>query len=101
MTGAPANAWVATAAAGQYPAAPGACATAQRRNAAVSPTGGSTDSLTAGTRPRLSPYNSPAVIGRPPLSTAANEGTIAETATAAASGWASRFSAVSGPCRHA
>ena len=38
------------------------------------------------TRPRPSPYSSPGVIGRPPASTAVSDGTIAETATASASG---------------
>ena len=41
------------------------------------------------------------MIGRPPESTAVSDGTIADTATASASGRASWFSAVSGPCRQA
>ncbi len=41
------------------------------------------------TRPRLSPYSRPGVTGTPSASTAVMEGTIAETATARASGRAS------------
>ena len=53
------------------------------------------------TRPRPSPYSSPGVIGWPPESTAVSDGTIADTATARASGRASWSSAASGPCRQA
>ena len=53
------------------------------------------------TRPRLSPYSRPGVIGTPSASTAVSDGTIADTATARASGLASCSSAASGPLRQA
>ena len=41
ITASPARAWLATAGAGQYPAARGAWAAVHRRNSAASPTAGS------------------------------------------------------------
>ena len=85
ITASPARAWLATAGAGQYPAAPGASAAVQRRNSAASPSAGIGWLSGPGARPLTSPYSSPGVSGRPAASTAVIDGTIAETATARAS----------------
>ena len=101
ITASPARAWLATAGAGQYPAAPGASAAVQRRNSAASPSAGSSWLSAPGARPLSSPYSNPGVTGRPAASTAVSDGTIAATATARASATPSWSSAVSGPRRHA
>ena len=102
ITASPANAWLATAGAGQYPAASGAWAAVQRRNSAASPSAGSGCACCFGARPRSSPYSSPGVIGTPAASTAVSDGTIAETATARTFGpGVSWLRAATGPRRHA
>ena len=105
MTASAPKAKLATAGAGQKPDAPGAWPAVHRRNSTVSPDWEGSPSGRPGPpgrpRPRPSPYSRPGVTGRPPASTAVIDGTMAETATARASGRSSSAQARRGPSDHA